>query len=253
VSNNNQESIEMQKHDKKFAVIPVNVVAFLVASRASVAELAVVTVIYSFASKKNRKPFPSLATISKLSELDRRRVSDAVTALRRDELLLVGKRIIAAGPHAGLEVNDYDLPALEKLADEKPEGIKRSKRRRRDRDMRRFATRESAANEATNELPEEYVPSQMEVFLGRLVQAIVALPKPYLAEAVIDALKSNPSLSDIPRKKLEDNVEVAIEQAVLTREFQGDRFLVTGQQNLLHPEQFRPLAERALQRVANGG
>ncbi len=126
-----------RQQTEKFAVIPVNVAAFLAACHASTVEFATVLAIYSFRSNANPKPFPSQTTITKLTRRDRRRVSQALGALARDGILLHGKRTIETGPHAGLEVNEYDLPALEKLAAEKPEGVTRTKRRRK-RDVLRW-------------------------------------------------------------------------------------------------------------------
>lgn len=128
---------ETHRSREPFACVPQKVTRFLSASHATAVEFAFVNTVYSFQSKQNPKPWPSIATIARRAGLDRRRAWEARKSLGRDGILPVEKKVIERGPHAGQEGNSYDLPALEKLAAEKPEGVKRTKRHRH-RDLIRF-------------------------------------------------------------------------------------------------------------------
>jgi len=118
-----------------FFVMPLYVARFLWMCRASPTHILFAQTVYSFASKTDRKPWPSLETIAKRSGLDPRRAWDCSRELK--PVLPVGKRLLDRGPNAGKYGNCYDLDALEKLAAEKPEGVKLNRRRRK-RDLIRF-------------------------------------------------------------------------------------------------------------------
>lgn len=112
-----------------FAVVPLHVLRFLTRSRATAAEVTLITAIYSFRSDASPRPFASQATLGRVSGLDRRRLQEALAALVRDGLLAVEERTVDRGPNVGLSVNSYDLPRLEALAEAHPDGLPRTKTR----------------------------------------------------------------------------------------------------------------------------